>query len=62
MRQKIIKVEIIVESNDLEDTEELCANFIVSKINKIIEKTYKKYNTSFWKVRRVSINSKFDKV
>jgi hypothetical protein len=60
MRKKIIKLEINVESDDLNNSEELCSNFIVSNINETIKKADKKYNTSFLKVRRVTIKSKFE--
>ena len=60
MRKKVVKIEITVESDDLNNSEELCNNFIASEVNKIIEKADKKYNTNFLKVRRVIIKSKFD--
>ena len=60
MRKKVVKIEITVESDDLNNSEELCSNLIASEVNKIIEKADKKYNTNFLKVRRVIIKSKFD--
>jgi hypothetical protein len=60
MRKKIMKLEISVESDDLNNSEELCSNFIVSNINETIKKADKKYNNSFLKVRRVTIKSKFE--
>jgi len=58
MNKKIIKLEIVIESDDLNNTEEICSNFIATEINRIIEKADKKYNTRLFKVRRATIKSK----
>jgi hypothetical protein len=58
MNKKTIKLEITIESDDLNNTEELCSNFISTEINKIIERADKKYNTGLFKVRRAIIKSK----
>jgi hypothetical protein len=57
MTKKTITLEISVESDDLNNTAELCTNYLASEFNSVITKAHAKFNTKFFKVCRASITS-----